>query len=176
MKKGVRILVTGALEGNEYGKLSKEILALGISNIAEPVELREKSAWNDELYAIFDSGKREYLKKAITEKSADFKALLTHEPLPLELSSKNDLIIELLKKLFDSAGINYNYSEFPCTVTALKMNNDRYLVVAVNESSIRIEKDIELQKHRVKIKVKPSGSSYYFIDAGTGKIIEKLEN
>jgi len=151
---GVRVLVTGAVTGDPYGRVPPALAALELADPGRPVALREPlgAGW-----ATFDETKGEWFRAALSPRRVGDGQAVWHEPLPLELAREEGPLVELYRQALAAAGLPAWASDVPMTVRVLHTPAVA-LVVCVNESSLDGVRTVDVDGHRLEVPV-PAGRS-----------------
>ncbi len=170
-RTGVKVLITGPLTGDCYGRRSELLLKSGLFDPGKPSNIREKtqcSLKGSSNFATFERGEIEWLKKG--SKQISFEGNIWNEPLPLEFAKEEEPLIALLKEALKNSGVSFYFSEIPITTSILKTKG-HVLAVFINESSSDVKRNIEIESRRYDVLVPASRAKILFIERKTGKIV-----
>ncbi len=177
-KNGTKILFTGAVEGNEYGKLSKDFLLLGLNHVSAPVSHYEPTNWEmkngRDVFVTFGDLEHQYLRKSDAPQLDSLKGNILQEALPLEYASQRAPLIALLDSVLKYAGVRVHRYSTPVASRVLDTGNYS-LVVLVNESSANSDRDIFAGTHEYSVSVEAGRTRLALIDRSSGKIIAATE-
>ena len=173
-RDGIQILFTGAVEGDEYGKLSPTFLALGIEPASAPVSRYEKTAWDADgvgavRFATFGGLKSQHLRKSLSS-GAGLKPNISHEPLPLEYAEEREPLTALLRASLDAAGVARRDGSSPALSRVL-LASDRALAVLVNESSSDLSVEISFDGRVFDVPVRAGRTRLVLFDRRDGRIL-----
>ncbi len=173
-RNGTKVLITGAVEGNEYGKLSKDFLLLGLNHESSPVSHYEPTIWDStngrEGFATFGALEDEFLRKSDAPPLRQMTGNILQEPLPLEYANQRAPLTALLESALKYAGLETHLYHTP--VASRVLDTGRYaLVVLVNESSAQIERDIPVGNHTFSVPVAAGRVRLALIERESGKIV-----
>jgi hypothetical protein len=104
-RAGTKLLVTGAVEGDSYGRATASLQALGIVDAGRPLALHEPTPWGSAGLATFEGLAQERLRRAGKPALAGLSGPVWHEPLPLEFAREPEPITALLGASLQAAGI-----------------------------------------------------------------------
>ncbi|MCX8010686.1 MAG: cellulase family glycosylhydrolase, partial [Ignavibacteria bacterium] len=172
-KEGKNILITGPIEGNEYGQITQAIQNLGITTQNKLLSYYEETNWslsNDKTIINFPFNLREGLKKSSAEKLLSLDGNFWHEPLPLEFAKEDEALIALFKNVFNKCEIEYDLTDVPVSTRILKSETST-LIVCVNETNSDVEKKIKFDGTEIKFDVKADLSRLILVDNRTKKIL-----
>lgn len=150
---GARVLVTGAVTGDPYGRVTAALAALEVVDPGRPVALREPL---DGGWATFDETKGEWFRAALSPRR-EGAAAVWHEPLPLELAREEAPLAALYGRTLAAAGLPSGISDMPMTARVL-LTPAVALVVCVNESSADAVRAVDVDGRRLEVPV-PAGRS-----------------
>ncbi|MBX3261458.1 MAG: cellulase family glycosylhydrolase [Labilithrix sp.] len=96
-RAGSKVLVTGAIEGDSYGRRTEALARLGVLGPSRPVAMREKTGWSATGWIAFDGRlAQEWARRAEASSAGRLDEAraepvrgggsVWHEPLPLELA------------------------------------------------------------------------------------------
>jgi len=171
-KNGVKVLITGPLTGDCYGRIPELLLKSGLFDPGNPLCIREKTQWslksNPLNFVTFERGEIEWLKKG--SKPINFEGNIWNEPLPLEFAREEEPLIALLKEALKNSGVPFYFSEIPITTSILK-TKDHIFAIFINESSSDLKRSIEIDSRRYDFSVPAFRASIFCIERKTGKIV-----
>ncbi len=178
-KRGTKVLITGAIDGNEYGKMTPAIKNLVTIDGSAPVTHYEETHWKIEnnggsQFVTFDQNKSEYLRKSNFPEPASWKGNILHEPLPLAEAREKGALSGLLNSVLNYSGITAHYSEVPVTARVLKTKKFA-LITCVNESNKDLTRNIYFDKHEIQVPVKAGRTRILIVNRISGKMIISTE-
>jgi len=150
---GARVLVTGAVTGDPYGRVPAALAALELVDPGRPVALREP---HDGGWATFDETKGEWFRAARSPRR-EGGAAVWHEPLPLELAREEAPVAALYGRALAAAGLPAEPADVPMTARVLRTGAVA-LVICVNESSADAVRTVAVDGSRLDVPV-PAGRS-----------------
>ncbi|HXY42061.1 MAG TPA: hypothetical protein VEQ10_20465, partial [Vicinamibacteria bacterium] len=92
-RAGTRVLVTGAVEGDSYGRTTESLKALGIVDAGRPLALHEPTGWGGAGTLTFEGLLQEKMRRASGPSPAALVGNLWHEPLPIELARETEPLV-----------------------------------------------------------------------------------
>ena len=176
---GTKVLFTGAVTGNEYGKVTPDFKLLGINPGSAPVSRYEPTNWgtrknNSGNFVTFGSEKPEHLLKSISPPLAALKGNIMDEPLPLEMAKQKGPLIDMLAAVMKYAGIKPHLFDSPLMSRVL-YTGDAALIVCVNESSASLSRTVPAGDYKYEIPVEPGRSRLALVNLRDGRIIVATE-
>jgi hypothetical protein len=102
---GTKVLVTGAVEGDSYGRVTPSLKALGIVDRGRPLALHEPTGWSGAGTVTFEGLAQEKLRRASGVSPAALAGNVWHEPLPLEFARETEPLVTLLGAALRGAGV-----------------------------------------------------------------------
>src|SRR5205823_5084647 len=103
-RSGTRVLVTGNVEGDSYGRETPSLRALGLLGPSRPVAMHEATRWSPTGWAAFD-GQQELTRRADKPSLAALTGNVWHEAVPLELAREREPLVRLLGAALAAATI-----------------------------------------------------------------------
>jgi hypothetical protein len=172
-RAGTKVLVTGEVEGDPYGRPTPSLEALGLLAEGRPVALHEPTAWGapagGRTWVTFESLATQWLRRAPGE-SARLTGAVWHEPLPLELAVETEPLVALLGSALEAAGVPTHPA--PGGVAARLLVAPRgVLAVCVNETPVDARRRLRVEGHLVEIPVAAQRSRMVLFARGTGKVL-----
>lgn len=178
-QSGAKILFTGAVTGNEYGKVTPDFRSLGINPGSAPVHRYEPTNWGHSLhknehFVTFGSEQPEYLLKSLSPPLDTLRGNIMDEPLPLEMAKQKGPLINMLSEVMKYAGISLHVFDSPLMSRVLYTGNAA-LIVCVNESSASLSRIVSAADYKYEIPVKAGRSRLVLISLKDGGIIVATE-
>ncbi len=169
---GAHVLITGAIEGDAYGRTSPALAALGVLGPSRPVAARELARLPDgrTAWVTFDGLAQERLRRSLTPPIASFAASIVHEPLPLELAREDGALVELLTAFLDGAGVATSPSQAPVAARVLRAAR-ALLVVVVNESGEDLRRRVVVDGHTIDIAVAAGRSRLVLLEPTSARFL-----
>ena len=178
-RNGTKILFTGAVEGNEYGKLTKQFEMLGLNSKCVPVSHYEPTNWKLDAerpinLVTFGSGKSEYLMESAKPFLDTLKGNILNEPLPLEMADEKEPVMAMLNAVLNYSGIVPQISNTPVASRVL-VTDKAALIICVNESSIDLKREVSVDGHKFEIPVDAGRSRLVLCDRVSGELVIATE-
>ena len=178
-QKGTKVLFTGAVEGNEYGKQTDQFRMLGLGNGSLPVSHYEPTNWSwgncgSNNLATFGSGKSENLRKSNAPFLDTLRGNILHEPLPIELALEREPLVAMLRAVLNYSGMQSDIKDNRVASRILETDNVA-LIICVNESSADVKREISFNGHKFEIPVNAGRSRLILLNRTDGKIIAATE-
>lgn len=168
-KSGVRVLITGAVEGDSYGQETPSLKALGVLGPNRPVAMNEKSEWGD---VAFEDLAQETVLRAAIGTHVDAKTPVWHEPLPLELARDREPLVRLLRSALEVAKVKPAFVTAEPGVAGRVLLGPRHaLVVLVNERADDAKRKLLVDGHTVELSVAAQATTLAVVERATGKIV-----
>ncbi len=169
-RAGTRVLVTGAVEGDSYGRTTESLAALGLVDPGRPIALHEPTPWGGVGTVTFEGLAQEKLRRASGPSPVALAGTVWHEPLPLDLARETEPLAALLGAALDRAGV----STHPGTggVAARLLVAPRAVLAAVvNESPSETARRVDVEGTPVDIPVGPLRARLVLFERGTARVI-----
>ncbi len=167
-RAGTRLLITGAVEGDPYGRVPAELAALGIVDAGRPLALHEPTRYGG--FATFDGLLSERLRRAARAEPAAFEDGLWHEPLPLEFAREPDALAGLLGAALEAAGVPAHPSATRVAARVL-LAPKALLAVCVNETPLLASRVVRIAGRPVAIPVEAGRSRLVLFERSTGRVL-----
>ena len=169
-KAGARLLVTGAVEGDSYGRATASLQALGIVDAGRPLALHEPTPWGSGGSATFEGLAQERMRRAGKPSLAALTGSVWHEPLPLELAREVEPITALLGAALRAAGIETHPGSGGVAARIL-VAPKAVLVVVVNETPDATRRRLRVEGRTLEVPVAALGARLALFERGSGKLI-----
>jgi len=106
-RAGTKVLVTGPVEGDSYGRQTPSLKALGLLGESRPVALHERSGWGAAggQDVTFENLAQHWLKRSTKPSPAALTGAVWHEPLPLDFARETAPLEALLAAALKAAGV-----------------------------------------------------------------------
>lgn len=172
-KAGTKILFTGPIEGDSYGRdgdATPSLKALGVLGAHRPVAMHEKCAWSTSGWVSFEGLLQESVRRAEKPSVAALAGSVWHEPLPLELAREREPLAKLLEAALSAAQIPTAPGEWGVAARALVAPR-AVLMIVVNERPERAVRKVNADGRSFEIPVAPLGARMVLVERGTGKIV-----
>ncbi len=172
---GTKVLFTGAVTGNEYGKVTTDFKLLGINPGSEPVSRYEFTHWGQGKnksgnFVTFSSEKPEHLLKSLSPPLEILKGNILDEPLPLEMAKQKGPLLNMLTAVMEYSGLKPRLFDSPLMSRVLYTGNAA-LIVCVDESSAPLTRVVTAGNYKYKIPVEAGRSRLALVNLKDGKII-----
>ena len=179
-KAGAKILVTGAVEGDSYGRATASLQGLGVVDAGRPLALHEPTPWGNAGLATFEGLAQERMRRAGKPALAALSGSVWHEPLPLEFAREPEPLLALLGGALKAAGIETHPAAGGVAARIL-VAPKAVLVVVVNETPDAARRALKVEGRSVAIPVAALGARLALFERGSGRLIavtpgEPLQN
>ena len=169
-KAGTKILITGAIEGDSYGRETASLKALGLLGASRPVSMEEPSGWSAGGAVLFEGLQQETTRRALGPSGKDvISGSIWHEPLPIELSRDREPYVKLLEAALAGAGIATMPGEWGLAARVLDAPRASLLVV-VNERPEDAVRRVKVRGHAMDVPVKAWASRMALVDP-SGRVV-----
>jgi hypothetical protein len=173
-RAGTKILVTGAVEGDSYGRATPSLEALGVLGESRPVALHETTSWGaapgQAGWVTFENLAQHWLRRGTKARSAVLAGDVWHEPLPLDFARETEPLDALLSAALKAAGV----ATHPATdgVAARVLVAPKVVLVAcVNETPAPARRRVLVEGKPVEIPVDAFRSRLVLFERPTGKVL-----
>jgi hypothetical protein len=170
-RAGTKVLITGAVEGDPYGRATESLQALGILDRGRPLALREPTRWSG--WATFDGNRGEYLRRSGKPSLEALEGNVWHEPLPLELARQEAPLIGLLGEALAAAGVESSHSATNVSARVLKAPRAA-LVVCVNETSVDAVRRVSVEGRAMEVAVPAGRAQLLLVERASGRVLARL--
>ncbi|MBS2019959.1 MAG: cellulase family glycosylhydrolase [Deltaproteobacteria bacterium] len=176
-KAGTKVLFTGPIEGDSYGRdgdATPSLKALGVLGPRRPVAMHEKSAWSASGWVSFDGLLQESLgradKPSVASLSTGGTGSAWHEPLPLELARDREPLVRLLDAALSAAQVPTSPGEWGVAARAL-LAPRAILLTVINERPEATIRKVKADGRTFEIPVGALGARLVLVERGTGRTI-----
>jgi hypothetical protein len=173
-RAGTKVLVTGAIDGDSYGRRTAALERLGVLGSTRPVAMHEKSGWSAPGWVAFEGLAQESLRRAETPSSGRLEskpgAEIWHEPLPLEHARDREPLVMLLGAALAAAKIPVSPAEGGVAGRVLLAPRTALLAV-VNERTEPASRRLLVDGRPVDVPVAARSSSLMLVDRASGKTV-----
>ena len=178
-QKGTKVLFTGAVEGNEYGKQTDQFRMLGLGSGSLPVSHYEPTNWSSgnsasNNLATFGLGKSENLRKSDAPFLDTLRGNILHEPLPIEMAIEREPLVAMLHAVLNYSGMQSDIFDTRVASRILETDNIA-LVICVNESSADVTREVSLDGRKFEIPVDAGRSRLILFNRADGTVIVATE-
>ena len=168
-KGGSRVLFTGAVEGDPYGRVTESLRALGIVDVGRPLALHEPTSWGGR-WATFDGLLVEKMRRSLKPELSRLEGSVWHEALPLEFAREGEPLAALLGAALKAADVEMHPSETPVAARALVAPR-AILVVCVNETPVPVRRRLLLEGRSLEVPVAGGRARLVLVERGTGRVL-----
>ncbi len=168
-KAGTRVLFTGAVEGDPYGRATESLAALGVVDAGRPVALHEPTRWGGG-WATFEGLLSEKLRRSVKPEPARLDSPIWHEPLPLEFAREQEPLAALLGAALQAAGVETQPSETRIAARLLKAPR-AVLAVCSNETPVAGRRRLKVEGRAFDVPVAAGHARLVLFERGTGRVI-----
>ncbi|HXK10569.1 MAG TPA: hypothetical protein VMT70_13045 [Vicinamibacteria bacterium] len=173
-RAGTRVLVTGHVEGDSYGRPTPSLKALGLLGDGRPVALRETTAWGAAPgrteWVTFESLAQHWLRRGPGKGLTALNGSVWHEPLPLDFARETAPLEALLAAALKAAGVATHPAEGGVAARVLVAPKS-ILVVCVNEGPSAARRRVVVEGRPVEIPVEGLRSRLALFERGTGRLL-----
>jgi hypothetical protein len=173
-KAGTKVLITGHVEGDSYGRTTPSLLALGVLGEGRPVALHEATAWaaapGGRHVVTFESLAQQWLRRGTKASPAALAGSVWHEPLPLDFARETEPLDALLAAALKAAGV-LTHPAADGVAARVLLAPRAVLVVCVNETADAARRRVLVEGRPVEIPVGASRSRLALFEKGTGKLL-----
>jgi hypothetical protein len=167
---GAKVLVTGAVEGDSYGRRTPSLAALGILDAGRPLALHEPTPWGRAGLATFEGLAQERMRRASRASTTALAGAVWHEPLPLELAREPEPLLALLGAALEAAGIE-THPGAGGVAARLLVAPKAVLAIVVNETPEAARRGLAVAGRRVEIPVAGLGARLALFERGSGRLV-----
>lgn len=172
-RRGVKVLVTGPIEGDSYGLETPSLRALGLLGPGRPVAVHERSAWSASGWVAFEGLLQESVRRADKPSVATLTGNVWHEPLSLELAREREPLVKLLGAALAAAAVPTSPGDWGVAARTLVAPH-ACLVVVVNERPERAVRRVIADGRSFDVPVAALGARLVLIDRsppGAGRVV-----
>ena len=174
-RAGTKVLFTGAVEGDSYGRETPSLKALGVLGPSRPVAMHEKSAWSPTGWVAFEDLAQESVLRADRPSMASLSGAVWLEPLPIELARDREPLVRLLEAALSAAGVATSpggpgVAAWGVAARALTAPRAT-LVTVVNERPERAVRRVRVGGAALDVPVAALGARLVVVERATGKIV-----
>jgi hypothetical protein len=162
-RAGVKLLVTGAIDGDSYGAIPEALLELGLPSPSRPIAFHERSRWSPEVPLAFEGLMTENIERSLKPEPSGFDANVWHEPLPLELARQREPLVRLLDAVLTAAGVSTDPAREPIASRVL-LTPRAALIVCVNETPEDARRRVRVDGVAFDVPVRAFGARLALVD------------
>jgi hypothetical protein len=169
-RAGAKVLVTGAVEGDSYGRETPSLRALGLLGPSRPVAMHEPTAWSSTGWVFFE-GQQELLRRADRPTSSVSPASnVWHEGVPLELAREREPLVKLLEAALSGAAVATMPGEWGIAARVLAAPRAA-LVVVVNERPTPAKRRVVVDGRSLEVPVRALGARLAVVERRTARVL-----
>jgi hypothetical protein len=168
-KAGALVVVTGAVEGDAYGRVGPALAELGLVGGARALVQHERTIWGGG-WATFDDKIGEVVKRSTRTEPKERAGSIWHEPLPVELAREPAVLAGFLGAVLKAAGIATHPTETRVVARVLEAPR-AFLAVCVNETAEDATRRVVIEGKAIDIPVLAGRARLVLIERGTGKVL-----
>lgn len=173
--KGVKVLITGPVTGDPYGRKGPALAALHLAAGERPLALREPTPWGADgsrsrVWATFPDNRSQWLRAAAGPPLDQLDGSVWQEPLPLEFAAEEEPLARLLAAALRAAAIPVTDSAVPLTVRVLTTPATA-LVVAINETSQPLRREVPVAGRTGTVSVPAGRCLLLVLDRVSGRTL-----
>jgi hypothetical protein len=168
-QRGALVLVTGAVEGDPYGRTGDALAALGLVDSGRPVAQHERTVWGGG-WVTFDGQLGERLRRSLKAEPTARPGLVWHEPLPLEFAREPEPLVALLGAALQTAEVPVHPSD--SRVAARLLHAPRALLaVCVNETPVDARRRLTVEGRALDVPVAAGRARLVLFERGSARVI-----
>jgi hypothetical protein len=164
---GAKVLITGAVGGDAWGRIPEGLRQLGVADEGRPLALREPGPWG---WATFGGGLGEKLRRSLAPELRTLAGGIWHEPLPLEFAQEDEPLANLLGAALQAAGVPLAGGGDRLSSRVLELPR-AFLVVCVNEAAVDQERQVLAGGRTYDVPVAAGRSRLLLLDRATGDVL-----
>jgi hypothetical protein len=171
---GTRVLITGPVEGDSYGRATQSLQALGVLGDARPVALHESTGWGaapgQVQWLTFENLAQHWLRRGTKASAAALTGNVWHEPVPLDFARETEPLDALLTAALKAAGVATHPAADGVAARVL-LAPKSVLVTCVNETPSAARRRVSIEGLSVAIPVEAFRSRLVLFERGTRKVL-----
>jgi hypothetical protein len=173
-RTGTKVLVTGPVEGDSYGRATPSLQALGVLGEARPVALHEATAWGaapgKTRWVTFENLAQHWLRRGTKASPSALLGNVWHEPLPLDLARETEPLDALLGAALKAAGVPAHPAGDGVAARVLVAPKS-VLVACVNETPSAARRRVVVEGRPVEFPVVGVLARLVLFERGSGKVV-----
>ena len=169
-RAGAKVLVTGAVEGDSYGRTTGSLRALGLVDAGRPLALHEPTGWGGASTLTFEGLLQEKMRRASGPSPAALTGNLWHEPLPIELARETEPLVALLGAALEAAGVPTHPAEGGVAARLL-VAPKAILAGVVNETTSPARRRLTVEGKAVEVPVGACRARLVLFERGTARVL-----
>jgi hypothetical protein len=171
---GTKVLITGPVEGDSYGRTTPSLQGLGVLGESRPVALHETTPWGAApgrmAWVTFENLAQHWLRRGTKASPVALAGSMWHEPLPLDFARETEPLGALLAAALKAAAVATHPAEGGVAARVL-VAPKAVLAVCVNETPSAARRRITVEGRSVDIPVAAFRSRLVLFERGTGKVL-----
>ena len=169
-KAGTKVLVTGAVEGDSYGRLTASLKALSLVDAGRALALHEATGWGAAKTVTFEGLAQEKMRRASGTSPVALTGNVWHEPLPVEFAREAEPLAALLGAALKAAGVETHPADGGIAARLL-VAPKAVLAAVVNETPVAARRRLTIEGTPVEIPVAGFRARLVLFERGTGKVL-----
>jgi hypothetical protein len=172
-RQGTRLLVTGQVDGDPYGRPTPSLEALGLLGPGRPVALHEESGWRPgggPTWVTFENLAQQWLRRSEAPDLGRLEGMVWHEPLPLDFARESAPLDALLTAGLHSAGVTTSPAG-DGVIARVLLAPRAALVVVVNETPAAASRSVIVEGGSVLVPVAALRGRLVLLERGTGRVL-----
>ena len=172
-RRGTKVLVTGPIAGDAYGRTTPSLGALGLVGPSRAVTMHERTPWSASGWVSFEGLAQETVRRAdVPARKLVTTDAVWHEPLPLELAVEREPLVALLSAALDAARVSPTVqAKTDGVAVRVLLAPKAALVVAVNETPEPATRQVTVSGRPLTVTVPAEGTRLLLIDRTTGAVL-----
>jgi hypothetical protein len=168
-KAGALVVVTGAVEGDAYGRVGPALRELGLVGDARALVQHERTIWGGG-WATFDDKIGEVVKRSTKAEPRQRVGYVWHEPLPIEFAREPAVLAGFLEAVLKAAGIATHPTDTRVVARVLEAPKAS-LVVCVNETAEDAARRVTIEGRPLDVVVPAGRARLVLVERATGKVL-----
>lgn len=173
-RAGTKVLFTGAVEGDSYGRVGESLAALGVVDAGRAVALHEPTTWAGAAFVTFEDLAQEKMRRGSGPSGAALVGNVWHEPLPLEFAREPEPLAALLGAALAAAGVE-THPGAGGVAARLLVAPKAILAGVVNETPVDAVRQLRVEGRRVSIPVAAFRARLVLLERDSGRVIVATE-
>jgi hypothetical protein len=166
--RGTKVLITGAIQGDSYGRPIPSLTTLGVLGPSRPVAMHERSEWADGGWVAFEGMLQESTRRSTKPALTKRGDAIWHEPLPLELARDREPLVKLLRSALAWAKVPTS-PDVGGVAGRVLLAPKTALLVAVNERPEPATRRLVVDGHAIDLRVGARGATVMLVERLRGK-------
>ena len=172
-RRGTKVLFTGPIAGDSYGRSTPSLEALGVLGPSRPVAMHETTPWAASGSVAFENLQQETVRRgAAPSRKLAPKDGVWHEPLPLELAVEREPLVTLLGAALEGAHVApLTSARVDGVAVRVLPTKKTALVVLVNERPEPATRHVAVAERSLDVTVPAEGIRLLLVERTTGKVL-----